>query len=112
MPTDSDLCLPRTPSVPPANLALYDQPFNSIFPYLAYAAGDDALGAGSPTGNGPSEAVMRFRGHRVKVKLTLTHVSWKPLNPHSGCCIERRRMALKSEPHGVAGYVGQAGGWR
>ncbi len=53
---------------------------------------------------------MRFRGHRVKVKLTLTHVSWKPLNPHSGCWIERRRLALKREDQGAGGGGGGLGG--
>ncbi|KAG2432474.1 hypothetical protein HXX76_008819 [Chlamydomonas incerta] len=38
---------------------------------------------------------MRFRGHRVKVKSTATHVSWKAVNQAVGCCVDRRKLARR-----------------
>ncbi|EFJ46238.1 diacylglycerol kinase [Volvox carteri f. nagariensis] len=35
---------------------------------------------------------MGFRGMRVKVKFTRTHISWKPVNPVGGCCVDRRSL--------------------
>ncbi|GFR45202.1 hypothetical protein Agub_g6596 [Astrephomene gubernaculifera] len=49
---------------------------------------------GSDEGPTTLEAIMRFRGTRVKVKVTATHVSWKPLNP-VGCCVDRRSLIIR-----------------
>ncbi|GLI70536.1 hypothetical protein VaNZ11_015451 [Volvox africanus] len=39
------------------------------------------------------EAILGFRGTKVKVKFTRTHITWKPINPVGGCCVDRRSLA-------------------